>query len=88
MPVVFAAITPHPPVLIPEIGKDNLKKLAKTQSAIKKVVSADPDIKILVLAAGTVVLIVYPAEAATPPGTITAVEPPGSDVCSNAIGNG
>jgi hypothetical protein len=41
-----------------------------------------------VLASGTVVLIVYPSGAATPPGTITAVEPPGSDVCANAIGNG
>ena len=45
-----------------------------------------------VLAAGTVVLIVYPAGAATPPGTITSVEPagstPGSELCSNAIGNG
>jgi len=41
-----------------------------------------------VLAAGTVVLIVYPSGAATPPGSITAVEAPGSDVCSNAIGNG
>jgi len=41
-----------------------------------------------VLSAGTVVLIVYPSGAASPPGTITAVEPAGSDVCSNAIGNG
>ena len=41
-----------------------------------------------VLAANTVVLIVYPSGAASPPGTITAVEPAGSDVCSNAIGNG
>ncbi len=36
MPLVFAAITPHPPVLIPEIGKDNFKKLQKTQAAMKK----------------------------------------------------
>jgi AmmeMemoRadiSam system protein B len=36
MPIVFAAITPHPPVLIPEIGKDNLKQIAKTQEAFKK----------------------------------------------------
>ncbi|OGY56227.1 MAG: AmmeMemoRadiSam system protein B [Candidatus Buchananbacteria bacterium RIFCSPLOWO2_02_FULL_46_11b] len=36
MPIVFAAITPHPPVLIPEIGKDNLKKIEKTQAAMKK----------------------------------------------------
>ena len=36
MPLVFAAITPHPPVLIPEIGKDNLVKLKKTEEAFKK----------------------------------------------------
>jgi len=36
MPLVFAAIAPHPPVLIPEIGKDNLKKLVKTEEAMKK----------------------------------------------------
>ncbi|MFA6254545.1 MAG: AmmeMemoRadiSam system protein B [Patescibacteria group bacterium] len=36
MPLVFSAITPHPPVLIPEIGKDNLKKLVKTEEAMKK----------------------------------------------------
>jgi AmmeMemoRadiSam system protein B len=36
MPIVFGAITPHPPVLIPEIGKDNLPKLAKTEAAMKK----------------------------------------------------
>ena len=35
MPIVFSAITPHPPVLIPEIGKDNLKKLTKTETAMK-----------------------------------------------------
>ncbi|MFA6215915.1 MAG: AmmeMemoRadiSam system protein B [Patescibacteria group bacterium] len=36
MPIVFAAITPHPPVLIPEIGKDNVKKIDKTLQAFKK----------------------------------------------------
>lgn len=36
MPLVFSAITPHPPVLIPEIGKDNLDKLKKTQEAIEQ----------------------------------------------------
>ncbi|MAF13296.1 MAG: AmmeMemoRadiSam system protein B [Parcubacteria group bacterium] len=36
MPVVFSAITPHPPVLIPEIGKDNLAKISKTDEAMKK----------------------------------------------------
>ncbi|MFA5021965.1 MAG: AmmeMemoRadiSam system protein B [Patescibacteria group bacterium] len=36
MPIVFAASVPHPPVLIPEIGKDNLKKLKKTQEGFEK----------------------------------------------------
>lgn len=36
MPIVFAAVSPHAPVLIPEIGKDNLKKLAKTQHALEQ----------------------------------------------------
>jgi AmmeMemoRadiSam system protein B len=36
MSLVFAAITPHPPLLIPTIGKDALKKLEKTKQAIQK----------------------------------------------------
>jgi len=47
MPIVFSAITPHPPVLIPEIGKDNLKKLKQTDDAMKKleqeIYAAKPD---------------------------------------------
>ena len=31
--LVFAAIVPHPPILIPQIGKDNLKKIKKTVAA-------------------------------------------------------
>ena len=37
MPVVYSAIVPHPPVLIPEIGKDNLKKLTKTKEAMAQI---------------------------------------------------
>lgn len=36
MAIVFAALTPHPPVLIPEVGKDNLDRLAKTQAAMQQ----------------------------------------------------
>ncbi|MFA6409995.1 MAG: AmmeMemoRadiSam system protein B [Candidatus Buchananbacteria bacterium] len=36
MPIVFAASVPHPPVLIPEIGKDNIKQIKKTEDAFKK----------------------------------------------------
>ena len=30
----FAAITPHPPVLIPAIGKDKITAVAKTPKAL------------------------------------------------------
>ncbi|OGH69892.1 MAG: AmmeMemoRadiSam system protein B [Candidatus Magasanikbacteria bacterium RIFCSPHIGHO2_01_FULL_47_8] len=36
MSLVFAAITPHSPLLIPAIGKDNLKKLSKTKQALER----------------------------------------------------
>ena len=32
--LTFAAITPHPPLLIPSIGKENLKRIEKTTSAM------------------------------------------------------
>ncbi|MFA6427383.1 MAG: AmmeMemoRadiSam system protein B [Candidatus Magasanikbacteria bacterium] len=36
MSLVFAAITPHPPLLIPNIGGDEIKKVKKTQEAFAK----------------------------------------------------
>ncbi len=36
MSICFAAITPHPPVLIPNIGKEKLSDLAHTQKAMKE----------------------------------------------------
>lgn len=36
MSLVFAAITPHPPLLIPTIGKENLKYITKTKEAMEK----------------------------------------------------
>lgn len=36
MSLVFAAIAPHPPMLIPSIGKDQIKKLEKTRAALEK----------------------------------------------------
>ncbi len=33
MSLVWAALSPHPPILIPNIGKENLNKLEKTQQA-------------------------------------------------------
>lgn len=36
MPISFAAIVPHPPLLIPSIGKENLARLKETEQAMKK----------------------------------------------------
>ena len=36
MPLVFGAICPHPPILIPNIGQDNFKKLKKTKVALEE----------------------------------------------------
>lgn len=33
--IVFAAITPHPPLLIPEIGKDNIDKIKNTEKSMR-----------------------------------------------------
>lgn len=52
MPIVFSALTPHPPVLIPEIGKDNVAKLKKTQAAMEQLeqefYAAKPDSIIII----------------------------------------
>ncbi|MFA6228106.1 MAG: AmmeMemoRadiSam system protein B [Patescibacteria group bacterium] len=52
MSLVFAAITPHPPILIPAIGKDNIKQIEKTKSAMEKLeeelYSAKPDIVMII----------------------------------------
>ena len=36
MALVFSAITPHPPLLIPAIGKEAIKKIQKTKDSIEK----------------------------------------------------
>lgn len=36
MPLTFAAITPHPPIIIPTIGQENLPKVKKTIEAMTK----------------------------------------------------
>lgn len=36
MSIVFAAIVPHSPVLLPSIGKEHLKKLRKTVTALRR----------------------------------------------------
>lgn len=37
MPLVAASIVPHSPILIPEIGKDNLARLKKTAEAFEQI---------------------------------------------------
>lgn len=48
MSLVFAAITPHPPILIPTIGKEHLAKIEKTRLAMERLeqdlYSSKPDI--------------------------------------------
>ncbi len=36
MSLVFAAITPHPPLLIPDIGKEKIKEIEKTKEALER----------------------------------------------------
>ncbi|MBU0531768.1 MAG: AmmeMemoRadiSam system protein B [Candidatus Uhrbacteria bacterium] len=55
--LVFAAFTPHTPLLIPEIGKDNLKKIAKTTAAMQELAddlyAAKPDTVVFISGHGT-----------------------------------
>jgi aromatic ring-opening dioxygenase LigB subunit len=50
--LTFAAITPHPPVLIPTIGKESLKQIKKTAKAMeeleKKIFEAKPETIIVI----------------------------------------
>jgi aromatic ring-opening dioxygenase LigB subunit len=52
MSLVFGAICPHPPILIPQIGQENLGKVEKTIQAYlkleKKLIEAKPDVLIIV----------------------------------------
>lgn len=52
MSLVFATISPHPPLLIPAIGKQAAKKIAKTKAALeqmeKDLYISHPDILIII----------------------------------------
>lgn len=52
MSLVFAAITPHPPLLIPTIGKQHLKKIAQTEKAMRRLEEelylAKPDVLVVI----------------------------------------
>lgn len=58
--LTFAALTPHPPIIIPEIGKDEAKKVKKTIEAMQKLARAlkksSPDTIIVISPHG----LVYP----------------------------
>lgn len=52
MSLVFASICPHPPIIIPEVGGSDTKKVTKTISAMKRLATiaadADPDLLIVI----------------------------------------
>ncbi|HUT21894.1 MAG TPA: AmmeMemoRadiSam system protein B [Candidatus Bipolaricaulota bacterium] len=52
MPLVFASIVPHPPIIIPSIGKDNINKVEKTIVSLKELnkdlIAANPEIIIVI----------------------------------------
>ncbi len=58
MSLVFAAITPHPPLLLESIGKDASKQLAKTAQAFKQLeqelYAAQPDVIVIVSPHGSI----------------------------------
>jgi len=50
--IVFSAICPHPPILIPTIGKDNLDKIKQTEKAMKnleqELYASKPDVVLVI----------------------------------------
>jgi len=58
MALVFAGITPHPPLLLPTIGKDNVKKVEQTQKAMERLEDdlylSRPDVVIVISPHGSV----------------------------------
>ncbi|MBI5732220.1 MAG: AmmeMemoRadiSam system protein B [Candidatus Magasanikbacteria bacterium] len=58
MSLVFCALTPHPPLLIPNIGKENIDKLKATQEALeeleKDLYAAQPDTIVIISPHGRV----------------------------------
>lgn len=56
--IVFSAVVPHSPLLIPSIGKDNLKKLDATKKALetleKSFISARPETIVVISSHGPV----------------------------------
>lgn len=54
----FAAIVPHPPILVPTIGRENIKRIKKTAEAMeelgKKLYAAKPDTIIIISPHGAI----------------------------------
>ena len=57
--LVFSAICPHPPLLLPKIGKDNLKKIEATVKAMenleKELYASKPDIILIISPHGEII---------------------------------
>jgi len=57
--IVFSAICPHPPILIPTIGKDNLDKIKETKKAMenleKELYAAKPDVIVIISPHGEII---------------------------------
>ncbi len=57
--LVFSAIVPHPPILIPTIGKDNLDKIKKTETAMESLeeslYASKPDVIIIISPHGDII---------------------------------
>lgn len=58
MPVVFGGVTPHPPLLIPEIGKDAIDKVKATQVGLQdfasRLVVSKPEVLLFVTPHGPI----------------------------------
>lgn len=58
MPVVFGGVTPHPPLLIPEIGKDAIDKVRATQEGLRcfanRLIDTRPELLLFVTPHGPV----------------------------------
>lgn len=70
MSIVFSGVSPHPPIMIPAIGKDEIAKCQKScdglQALSKKLVESKPEILVLITPHGPVfrdAVSVYTAES-------------------------
>lgn len=50
--ILFGALVPHPPLLIPDIGGDELEQIAQTEEAMRtiaaEVASAGPELLVII----------------------------------------